>query len=111
MPASCAPAALVLAHVRSPALQAFAPLALVLAEARLSKLQVCAPDTLVLAEDRPPPLLLCAPDAIWGDEIGWFDTFKTFSHLFGDRKRGVSHLERRWMNRDIEGFHVQVLKP
>jgi len=64
MPASCAPAALVLAHVRSPTLQAFAPLALVLAEARLSKLLVCARDTLVLAEARPPPLLLCAPDAL-----------------------------------------------
>ena len=47
----------------------------------------------------------------WGDEMGWFDTFKTFSHLFGDRKRGVSHLERRWTNLDIEGFDVQVLKP
>ena len=47
----------------------------------------------------------------WGEEMGWFDTFKTFSHLFGERKRGVSHLERRWTNLDIEGFDVQVLKP
>ena len=64
MPASCAPAALVLADARSPALLPFAPPALVLAEARPSALLACAPDALVLAEARPPALLVCAPDAL-----------------------------------------------
>jgi hypothetical protein len=36
---------------------------------------------------------------------------KPFRTFLGERKRGVSHWERRWTNLDIEGFDVQVLKP